>query len=126
MAPAGIGEEIAQAVFEFKPGPHRVFQNIGQFFKSDDDGVMARNGGDDAIFYRVIIAFFDKGSKHPVPDNENAAIITVQIARICAVMDTVMAGRVENKFKPSRKFLDRLRMYPELINQIHCANENHE
>jgi len=126
MAPARIGKKISQAVLEFKTRLGRVFQYIIELFKGDDDRVMAGDGGYDAIFDGVIIAFFNECAKHTVPDNEYARIITIQIARVCAVMDAVMTGGVENKFDPFWKFFNRLCMYPELIDEVHRPDKNNE
>ena len=126
MAPARIGKKISQAVLEFKTGLGRVFQDIIELFKGDDDRVMAGDGGYNTVFNGVVIAFFDKGAKHTVPDDEDTGIITIQIARIGAVMDAVMARRVENKFNPFWKFFNRLRVYPKLIDEVHCPDKNNE
>jgi len=49
--------------------------------------VVAFNRFDNAVERRF--GFGDKGAKHPVPNNQNAGVISVQIRLINAVMDAV-------------------------------------
>ena len=56
-----------------------------------------------------------EGAKHPIPHDEGAAVILVEVARVAAVVHAVVAGRVEHRLEPARQLADHLGVQPELI-----------
>src|SRR3546814_7037019 len=64
---------------------------------------------DDAVSYRVVVAFGDEAAEHLVPDDEDPGVIGIQIARIDAVMDAVVRRRIHHRLEPARHPPDRLR-----------------
>lgn len=73
---------------------------------------------DDAIFDFFVRCFWFKRPEHPVPDDENAGIVAVQIAGISGVVDAVVRGCVHHRFKPAGHPVNRFGMDPVLIDQI--------
>ena len=57
-----------------------------------------------------------KGAKHPIPNDEHAPIIFIQIELVRAMVHPVQRGTVENLFEPTH-FADDLCMQPKLIRQ---------
>ncbi len=64
-----------------------------------------------AVFYRIILQFFLKRSKHPIPDNKNHSHIFIKIPYVAGMMNTVMGGAYKNSFKPGGHFINVLRVY---------------
>ena len=58
-----------------------------------------------------------EGAEKPVPDDENPAVILVEISVVDAVMHTVVRGGSENPVEPA-ELADELRMDPELVQKI--------
>ena len=81
---------------------------------------------DNAITDRLIIDFWREAAEHLVPDDEDARIIGIEIARIGRVVNPVVAGRVHHCLKPAREAADRLGVNPELVDQVDAADKgNH-
>ena len=57
---------------------------------------------DDAIARRLASSLRLEGAEHPVPDDQDAGVVAVEIARVAGVVDPVVRGGVEHR-------LDRLR-----------------
>ena len=56
-------------------------------------------------------------AEEPVPDDENAAVVAVQIALVDGMVHAVIAGRAEPAVEPAQ-LLDLLGMHPELVEQV--------
>ena len=74
-----------------------------------------------AIDAGLALVFFLERAKDAVPDDENAAVIAIQILVLNGVMHAVVAGRAKPAVKPAQLF-DLLGMHPELVEQIDQAH----
>ncbi len=103
-----------------------VADQAEEFVKGHDDWIVAVDRFDDAVNWFLLGQFGYEGAEHLVPDDEDASIIGVEIARIGGVVDAVMAGCVHDALKPARQLVDGFSMDPELIDQIDPAREENE
>jgi hypothetical protein len=63
-------------------------------------------------------------AKQAVPDNENATVIFVKVFQVGVVMHRVMRGGIVNSFNGLREFVNRLRVNPELVDQLATSSQN--
>ena len=80
---------------------------------------------DDSIARPVVVALALVSAEHPVPDDEDAGIIAVEIARIDGMMDAMVRWRVHHRLEPGRHPPDHLGMDPELVDEIDPGAEKH-
>ena len=123
MRPAGLLPNIAKLVPPW--GRPKIARNADPFMKGNPNQVEAANLSHQPIANRVFRHLRREGAKHPIPDDEDAGIIAVKIARVGRVMDAVVAGRVHHCFKPARKTIHHFGMNPELVNQVYRTTEKH-
>lgn len=121
MRPAGLFPNIAKLVPPW--GRPKIARNADPFMKGNPNQVEAANLSHQPIANRVFCNFRRESAKHPIPDDEDARIIAIKIARVGRVMDAVVTGRVHHCFKPARKTIHHLGMNPELVNQVYRAAE---
>ena len=76
------------------------------------------NRRDKSINNRLFFPLGRECSEHSVPNDQNCRVIFVDAVRVAAVMDSVMAWRVENELNDPRKVFDLLGVDPELIEQV--------
>ncbi|MEZ5253698.1 MAG: hypothetical protein R2689_07535 [Microthrixaceae bacterium] len=62
-----------------------------------------------------------EGAEHAVPDDEDAAVVTVEVLALAAVVDPMMRRRVEHELEPTRQLVDRLGMDPVLVDEVEPA-----
>ncbi len=65
--------------------------------------------------------FVLKGAEEPVPDDEHAAIVAIDVQRVLGVVHAVIRWRHKNPFKrpePANMF----GVYPELVDEIQAAH----
>ncbi len=91
---------------------------------SDGERVVAAQLFDDAIGGWLILTFRFKRAEPFVEDDEHAAEIGIEIARVNGMMNAVMAGRVEHSLNPAREFVDCFCVHPELIDEVEPANHD--
>src|SRR3546814_16678199 len=115
VAPAGLAPHIAELVLP-RRRPH-IRRDPDPFMHCGPQYIEAAQLLDDAIAHRLVVAFDDEAAEHPVPDDETAGIIGVEVARVEAMMDAVVRRGVHHRLEPFRQPLDRLGMDPELIRQ---------
>jgi hypothetical protein len=70
----------------------------------------------DGLYYPVprSFRFSSEGTEQPIPDDQYACIISVQVNIVYAVMNAVMRRRIEDAFEWTQPFYEG-RMYPELV-----------
>ena len=61
--------------------------------------------------------FFGEGAEQPVPDDEDAAVVLVQVAVVHRVVHAVVAGAAEPAVEPAQA-ADLLRVHPVLVQQV--------
>jgi len=59
-----------------------------------------------------------EGAEQAVPDDQDSAVVAIQVLRVGAVVDTVMGRRIEDEFNWSPEFSDSLRVNEELVDKI--------
>lgn len=123
MRPAGLFPNITKLVPPW--GRPKVARNANPFMKGNPNQVEAANLPHKPITHGVFRHFGREGTKHPIPDDEDARIIAVEIARVGRVMDAVMTGRIHHRLKPARKTIHHFCMDPELVNQVYRSTEKH-
>src|SRR5690606_27493351 len=60
-------------------------------------------------------AFRLEGAEHAVPDDQDAAVVLVEVLLLGAVVDPVVARRVEDELDWSRQLANGLRVKQELV-----------
>ena len=60
-----------------------------------------------------------KSSQQPVPDDQDAAIVLVEIFRVHAMMHPVMGRGVEDEFERPPHLVDPFGVHPELVDEVH-------
>lgn len=121
MRPAGLTPDIAQLM---PPGrrPH-ILHNADPFMEHRPEQVERTQLLHNAVADRLVLHLLRERPEHPVPDDEDARIVAVQIARVGRVVDAVVARRVHHRLKPAREAVNRLGVDPELVDEVHCADE---
>ena len=115
MGPAGFAKEIGQFVLP-RRAPH-ILRNAHPFMEHRPDQVEAAELFDDAVPDLFALHLRLEGAEHLVPDDEDAGIVAIEIARIGRMVDAVMAGRVHHCFEPAWHAIDRFGVNPELVDQ---------
>ena len=59
-----------------------------------------------------------EAAEHPVPDDQNAAVVLVEVLLIPAVVHTVVRRRVEDVFDWPPELSDALGVNPVLVHQV--------
>ncbi len=59
-----------------------------------------------------------EGPEHPVPDDQDAAVVAVQVAALRGVVDAVVGRRVEDVLEGARQLADPLGVHPELVDEV--------
>ena len=95
MRPAGLLPNIAKLVPPW--GRPKIARNADPFMKGNPNQVEAANLSHQPIANRVFRHFRREGAKHPIPDDEDAGIIAVKIARVGRVMDAVVGAQWNTK-----------------------------
>ena len=57
--------------------------------------------------------------KQPIPDDQDSAVVPIQIARINRMVDPVMGRCVEEKFDRLPQSVDSFGVKPELVDEAH-------
>ena len=86
--------------------------------------VEAAQGAADAVHAGLFRQLFLKGAKQPVPEDEQAAIVAVEVAVVLGVMHPVVGRRNEDPFVPAELWY-MLGMHPELVDQVQGAHGDH-
>lgn len=89
MAPSRRHRDIAELGTQAGCCPD-VLGNADPFMERGPEQIEAAELLDDAVPRPIIIAFCDETAEHLVPDDEDARIIAVEIARVGGVMDPVV------------------------------------
>ena len=79
--------------------------------------VEGTQGPPDAVDGWIALEFFLEGAEKPVPDDEQAAIVAIDVARVLGVVHPVIGRRDEDPFVPP-ELADVLRVDPELVDQV--------
>src|ERR1700744_2229409 len=78
---------------------------------------MAVAAANEAVTQRFVLGRGRERAEQPVIDDQHAAVITVEAARIGRMMDAVMLGRIEHPFKRPEP-ADQLGMDEKLISEV--------
>ena len=68
----------------------------------------------------LVLLFFSKSTVDSVPDDENAAIVSVDAVLVRSVVELVVLGDVEEEVVDGRDSVDEFRVNPELMNCAYC------
>jgi len=99
MTPAGWFEKEEDPIFD-RPRPARLPDQLTPGLKRHDDRIEGADiTGKPVLWW---LRFGSKSAKDPVPDDQYAAMVPVQVRQVCPVMHPVMRGRVQDKFQRSR------------------------
>src|SRR6266567_4362708 len=60
-------------------------------------------------------------TEQPIPDDQRAAIVLVEVLRVDRVVDAVKRRRIEDTLEPT-ELADELRVNPELVEQVERIN----
>ena len=123
MAPPRRAEQIAKLCA--KGRADEIAGDADPFVEYAPQQVEAAKLLDDAVADWFIVHLPLKGAKHLVPDDEDACIIAIKIARIGGVVDAVMAGRIHHCLKPARHAANRFGVNPELVDQVDPADKDY-
>ena len=124
MAPTRRREQIIEAVLETEALLHLVPCHGDIFMGRDPQRVEGAQILDDTIPHRLAFFFRNKGAEQPVPDDKDAGIIGIKIARVASVMDPVMGRCVEHRLNPGMEFAHSFSVDEELIDQVHRAGKS--
>lgn len=125
MAPAGFPNHIVPFVAKARCAPH-IACNSHPFVERRPEQIKTAELLHNAIARPVVIQFRNETAEHLVPDNEDACIIGIQIARIGRMMNAVVRGGVHDSLKPARTATNHFCMNPELVDEVEPATkENH-
>ena len=104
-------------------GGFQVLADADPFVEDAPEQVERAQLFHDPVTDFLALDLFGKCAKYAVPDDESSGIISVQIARVGCVVDSMMAWRVHDKFYPARKLANGFSVNPELVNEVNCANK---
>ena len=121
--PARIVDEAADPAPWTRAVAPAVAQQPEQFVVGNDELIKRPERVHDPIDRLVIIEFGNERSEHPVPDDEDAGEVRIEIARVSGVVDAVMARRVHDRLEPFRHLPDRLGVYPVLVDKVYAGRE---
>ena len=116
MAPAGRVEDVFQFGGEIGRTLHIAPQGF-EFVHGDFNGMIGINVIRNAIDGFLALVFFLERAEQPVPDDEDARVVAVEVEVVGGVMDAVVRGRVENPFERT-ELADELRVWPELKDEV--------
>ena len=81
------------------------------------EGIIGVDIAREAVLHGFLRELCAEGAEQPVPDNQGAAVITVEIAHVGGVVYTVVRGRIENELDERVQSSYRPGMDPELVEQ---------
>ncbi len=81
------------------------------------DQVLGRRWLGDTIVNAFLLALISKGAEQPVEDDQDAAVVGVDVAGIAAMVHTMMAGRIEEKLDHRRQPCHQRGVNKELVHQ---------
>ena len=86
------------------------FEQIRQLLKNHRQHIIrAYRTTFHTILYRSRIALIDKRAKQPIPNDEYARIVAINLFFATAMMHTMVRWCIENKLKPLGQALNRTR-----------------
>ena len=62
-----------------------------------------------------------EGPEQPVPDDEDAAVVLVEVLAVRSVVHAMVRGRVEDEFDRLGQAVDRFGVDPELVEQVELS-----
>ncbi len=113
--PAGATKEITQAHRQ-GVGFEGVLEDGDPFVESDQDRIEGGERLEDAVFARFIGVFSFKSAEYPIPEDQDAPIIFVEVFEVDGVVDAVVRRGVEDPFERSEP-IDGFGVDPELIDK---------
>ena len=127
MAPARRRKHIGQPLPPAQITLAGVTGNANIFVRQHGHRVERVQLLDQAIDGRIIGALGLERAEQPVPDDQRAGIIRIEIARVGAVVHAMVRRRVEDRFIPTRHPVDRFGVQEELVRRIqHPAERDHD
>src|SRR3546814_8139761 len=114
VAPAGFAPHIGQLVRP-RRRPH-ILRDADPFVDRGPEDVEAAELLDDAVTHRLVVALGNEAAEHLVPDDEDAGVIGIEIARIDAVMDAVV--------RRSEEHTSELQSLMRISYAVYCLKKN--
>jgi len=100
-----------------------VAQQISPFMQDHHQRAARVHLPNDAVVARFDLRY--EGAEHLVPDDENAAVVAVDVLRIARMVHPVVRGRVEHRLDHVRQAPDGLRVHEELEGQADPHAQDH-
>src|SRR6185295_14625421 len=110
--PARLAEDVAEPVTPALRRPH-VVRQVDELVEGD----ARRAEGADVLRQPVLRPYrlALEGAEHPVPDDQDAAVVAVEVDVVGAVVHAVVRGRVEDVLDRRRQPPNPLGVDPELV-----------
>src|ERR1700674_1665301 len=115
MTPAGISENVEKLIAPTGGCPG-VAEHLHPFVEGDANGVVGADVLGEAETRGIGGIFRLEAAEELVPDDEGAAMVAVDVARVRTVMHAVMRRRVQNFFERPHG-ANEFRMNPELVEE---------
>ena len=115
--PAGRHEPDAQLVRTMNARASASRASAAYTSTFAHSGLKLRSGRTCAVDARLVVVFFVEGAEQTIPDDQDAAVVAVEVAVVHRVMHTVVRWRAEPAVEPA-ELADLLRVHPELVEQI--------
>lgn len=115
VAPGGVAENVLQFVAPARRGPG-VVEHGNPFVEGDAKRIVSLDIFGEAEADGVSGIFRLEGAEKLVPDDEGAAMVAVDVARIGTVVDAMVRRRVEDRFERAHR-TNEFGVNPELIEQ---------
>ena len=119
-SPPGATKPDAQFVAP-APRANRVVQQVVVDLKICPDRIPVRQRLAHAENYRLVVSLFLERAEQPVPQNEYATIILVDIALVLRMMYAVVRRRDQDTIQDAQPAYE-LCVHPELVDQVDGAN----
>src|SRR6185437_8701322 len=94
------------------------------FVECDDEGVQAADRAHQAVYEGDLGPLVGEAAEEPVPDDENPAVVAVEVLAVRRVVYTVMGRRVEYQLQWPEA-ADEVGVQPELVSQVDCLHAGH-
>jgi hypothetical protein len=119
VGPSGTAEHERQSV---RPGVGTgdVTSDVDQFVRGDLDRVERVDVLGQPVDDGFVVVFFLERAEHAVPDDEDAAVVAVQVLAVRAVMDAMVRSGVEHLLRRAQ-LADRVGVDPVLVDQVDPA-----
>lgn len=109
--PTRAHEDVAPSVAPGS-GTADVARHRCPFVEGNGEHVVRVDVLREAVYHGLILGL--EGAEQPVPDDEDPAVVSIEVHRVGSVVDTVVARRVEHRLERPEP-IDHLGVEPELV-----------